>query len=178
MSLIFLRHTAPDIAEGTCYGRTDLPLAETFEEEAERVIRALPNLAHIVSSPLQRCHRLAEKVAAARNVSITIEPDFAEMDFGDWEGQLWSNIPRAELDQWAEDFLHARPHGGEAVATLRKRVQTALSGLAVHPVPVLIVTHSGVIRAALAKGDTADHFNTQIDFGGFISVPTEEFQDE
>ncbi|MEL7109493.1 MAG: alpha-ribazole phosphatase [Pseudomonadota bacterium] len=178
MPLILLRHTTPLVAEGTCYGRTDLPLTETFEQEAEQVIAELPKIAKIVSSPLQRCRRLADAVGQARGLAVTIEPNVTEMDFGTWEGRLWSDIPRQDIDQWAGDFLHGRPHGGESVAMLRARVVSALAAFSDAPEPILIVTHSGVIRAALAKGDTADHFNTQIDFGGFISMPTEEFQDE
>ena len=50
-----------------------------------------------------------------------------EFDFGTWEGVRWDAIPRAELDAWAADFFHARPHGGESVHMLRERVETAIA---------------------------------------------------
>ena len=36
-----------------------------------------------------------------------------EMDFE--RGVAWDDIPRPEIDEWGENFLHARPHGGENV---------------------------------------------------------------
>ena len=49
------------------------------------------------------------------------------MDFGRWEGLPWSAVPRAELDAWAADLMHARPHGGESVAMLLARTRRALA---------------------------------------------------
>lgn len=174
MVVILLRHTTPDVPLGTCYGQTDLPLADSFDAEAMRVIEALPSVARIVSSPLQRCRRLAERVADHKQLSIACETDLQEMDFGRWEGLLWDDIPRNELDAWAADFLHARPHGGETVATLRARTRRALSRWASADETTLFVTHAGVIRAALATGDTGEDFNTQIEFGGMIEMPIEK----
>ena len=42
MELILVRHTRPLVAGNVCYGATDLALAPTFEEEAARVVAALP----------------------------------------------------------------------------------------------------------------------------------------
>jgi alpha-ribazole phosphatase len=147
MGLILVRHTTPRVAPGTCYGRTDLPLADGFEAEAEAVARALSEAgagrdAPILSSPLSRCRRLAERLGPAETRDA-----FVEMDFGRWEGMAWDAIPRAELDAWAADFLGARPHGGESVADLRDRVAAGLEGL---PSGAVVVTHAGVIKAAAA----------------------------
>ncbi|HBF90413.1 MAG TPA: phosphoglycerate mutase, partial [Hyphomonas atlantica] len=50
-------------------------------------------------------------------------------DFGRWEMQPWGDLPRHELDAWANDFLDARPHGGESVAELTARTRAAISDL-------------------------------------------------
>ena len=42
MALILVRHTRPLVADGVCYGVTDLDLAPTFDDEAARVLAALP----------------------------------------------------------------------------------------------------------------------------------------
>ncbi|MEO1042431.1 MAG: alpha-ribazole phosphatase [Pseudomonadota bacterium] len=170
MGLILVRHTTPDVAEGTCYGRTDLDVARTFESEAEEVAAALPDFVRIVTSPLQRCKRLANHLSLSRNAPLTVEPRLAEMDFGQWEGILWSEIPREELDAWAKDFIHARPHGGESVAMLRHRTNEALGEIKSSNDTTLVVTHSGVIRAALSTGDDADSFSTNVAFGGFVEM--------
>lgn len=174
MALILLRHTTPNIAAGVCYGRTDLDVAETFPAEAERAFRALPHLDYIVTSPLTRCLRLAQFVSD--RVGLPVEQDIRvrEMDFGSWEGKAWSVIPRGELDQWAGDFYSARPHGGENVAMLHARTLEAINHWNRQDKTGLLVTHAGVIRAALARGEMAGDFQTNIDFGGFVSIPSRQ----
>lgn len=153
MSLILLRHTKPQRAEGRCYGRTDLPLAEGFEQDVARLLEELPAVARILTSPLSRCRRLADAIAEARGMTVTVDPGLIEMDFGRWEDTPWDDIPRAELDAWVADFDHARPHGGESVAELGARVNATLDAAVQGALPVLAVTHAGVIKAALtAKG--------------------------
>ena len=174
MALILLRHTTPKIASGICYGRTDLDVADTFLVEAERAYNALPKLDHIVTSPLTRCRRLANYASERLQLPVEVDNRVREMDFGSWEGQAWSAIPRRELDQWASDFYHARPHGGESVAMLRKRTLEALMRWNRPDSTGLMVTHAGVIRAALAGGETAGDFQTNIDFGAFVSISSLE----
>ena len=172
MALTLVRHTRPEVAPGTCYGRTDLDVATSFPDEAAAVLAALPEVKQIVTSPLTRCRKLAEFLAAERGLDAHQDQRLQEMDFGRWEHRSWSDIPRAELDAWAADFLHATPHGGESVAMLRTRTMEALFEWRAAGQPTVIVTHSGVIRAAMSNGDTADDFATSIDFGGAISLPS------
>ena len=174
MALILLRHTTPDVAPGICYGQTDLDVAESFETEAACVDAALPPFERIVSSPLQRCLKLAEFISKRSNIPVTHDPRLMELDFGTWEGRAWSEIARSEIDAWAADFYHARPHGGESVAILRARVRTALEELSDQDRPTLIVSHAGVIRAALARGEAPEDFDTEIAFGGFITMSNTE----
>ena len=93
------------------------------------------------------------------------------MDFGTWEGRAWNDIPRAELDAWAQDFLHARPHGGESVADLKARADQAVADLDPSQGDILLVTHAGIVRALFAKGPDAHHFQTDIDYGGLLRFP-------
>jgi alpha-ribazole phosphatase len=170
MALILLRHTTPRVSPGTCYGQTDLDVAETFEREAEAAVAALPRIDKIISSPLIRCHKLAQFVSDQVGLPVAIEPQLQEMDFGTWEGIPWSVIKRSEIDDWANDFLHARPHGGETVSELRTRARLALEAHYDPDASTLFVTHAGVVRALLSTGDAAANFNTQIDFGGFLTM--------
>ena len=34
MEIILIRHTSVDVPQGVCYGQTDVPLRDTFEQEA------------------------------------------------------------------------------------------------------------------------------------------------
>lgn len=148
MGLILLRHTAPDVAPGTCYGRLDLPPGPGFEAEAAEVIARLPRVTRILSSPLTRCRALAGRIGAARGLAVEIDPRLVEIDFGRWEGLAWDDVPRDELDAWAADFHHARPHGGESVAMFTRRVAAFLAAERAAR-DCLAVTHAGLMRAAL-----------------------------
>ena len=82
MALTLLRHTTPLVTPGTCYGATDLALAESFAQEAEAVLDRLPAASCVISSPLTRCRRLAEHVSAAEGLELRIAEPWKEMDFG------------------------------------------------------------------------------------------------
>lgn len=175
MGVTLLRHTKPAGAQGLCYGRTDLALGPCFDAHAAKIIQDLPAINCIVTSPLSRCALLAERIAVARDLPLTIDPRLTEMDFGAWEGVPWSDIPRAELDAWAADLLHANPHKGESVAELRTR---SLPALREHAAPdTLIVTHHGVIKCArwLVMGD--DAWQSEVKFGAWLNFNPKVFQD-
>jgi len=167
VALIFLRHTTPDVPKGICYGMTDLPLTASFETEFATLLPKLPKVERIVCSPLQRCRLLAKRVSRAFDLPFSIKQNLREMDFGTWEMTPWDTVPRAELDAWAADFMDARPHGGESVSDLESRVQGALQGLASD---TLVVTHSGVIRAASVLSGHPKGWNLDVAYGGWIEM--------
>ena len=173
MALILLRHTRPAVAEGLCYGRTDLALAENFGDDVAALARDLPSFRRILSSPLSRCLRLAQALSAVRAVPMAVDPRLTEMDFGAWEGRAWSALPRPELDAWAADLLHARPHGGETVAELAARTAAALDEAGRGPVPALVVTHAGVIKAAIARTEGPAGWDARLAFGEWRSFSVE-----
>jgi len=162
VALTLVRHTRPDVAEGVCYGRTDLALAAGTEAAFAEVLAALEPPTVVVSSPLRRCRLLAQHIARACGVGLTLDADFTEMDFGTWEGLRWDAIGPEALDAWAADFLSYDGHGGESVALLRDRVAR---GLAAAPNGAVIVTHAGVIKAALALRGAADAWAYRPAFG-------------
>lgn len=171
MSLILLRHTRPRGRDGVCYGRSDLPLADDFDAAASTVLASLPEVSAVVSSPLVRCRRLAERISAARRLGLRTDPRIVEMDFGAWEGRPWDDLPRGEIDAWAADFHDARPHGGESVAMLAERVGAALADSVPGFPPVLWVTHLGVVRAVRAARGVDRAWETRLDFGEWTRVP-------
>lgn len=169
MGLILIRHTRPDVPSGLCYGRTDVALADTFAEEAARVLAALPEIRVLVTSPLQRCMALAQYIAAAKELPLAVDERLMEMDFGAWQGRHWSDLPMSDLDAWSDDFLHARPHGGESVAMFTSRVGAALAAWSSRQEPVAVVTHAGVIKVACQpESDLPRDFEAPVDFGGIV----------
>ena len=59
MEIILIRHTSVDVPRGTCYGQTDVPVRDTFEQEAELTRRSLEQFLpfdKVYSSPLTRAN--------------------------------------------------------------------------------------------------------------------------
>ena len=171
MHLTLVRHTRPLVADGVCYGVTDLDLAPTFEEEAARVVDALPPAERLVTSPLGRCRRLADRIAAAQSLAPVVDPRLKEMDFGTWEGVPWDAIPRDEMEAWAAGFLHARPHGGESVHMLYERARAAIADYRATGLSHIVVTHAGVIKAVRAEDRHPNAWKSNVEFGGTVRLP-------
>ncbi len=114
MSGLLIRHTRVAIPQGLCYGRTDVPLAESFEREAATVRASLPWTPLAVwSSPAERCRRLAARLAAGE---VRIEPRLAELDMGEWDGRKWDELSGPVHEAWKADPWGTRPPGGESAA--------------------------------------------------------------
>jgi alpha-ribazole phosphatase len=143
MRLHLIRHPKPRIEPGICYGRLDIP-AKIDMADVARLRAELPSGLPVWSSPLQRCRQLAEQL----HPRPLIDDRLAELDFGDWEGLPWDDIPRHELDAWAADIAGYVPPGGESPRQLQQRALDFITGLAVPE--AVIVTHAGVIRTLLA----------------------------
>jgi alpha-ribazole phosphatase len=166
MRLFLIRHPLPDVASGTCYGRSDLALAADPLACAEALRPLLPGDAPLFSSPLERCCRLAELLHPAPR----FDERLLELDFGAWEMQAWDAIDRAALDAWAADPLHFTPPGGESVADLRTRVRNFLCELTEDAV---LVAHAGVMKLCAAElaGIVPDEwFSMRFDYGSISLI--------
>lgn len=156
LELILIRHPAPLVEPGICYGSSDLPADPAALASCHAaIVAALPpsllRAAPIWTSPLRRCTDLAVRLAAAPD-GVIADARLAELHFGAWEQRPWDDIPRAEIDAWAADLLNYRPGGGESVLDAATRVQSFLRDL---PAPAIVVCHAGTIRLiqALATGE-------------------------
>jgi alpha-ribazole phosphatase len=150
MSAIYLiRHTTPDVKTGTCYGHLDLDVTAGFENEAQVIAGFLPEkFSEIHSSPLQRCSKLAARLFP--EYDLNFHDDLREIHCGEWEGRLWDDIPRAELDPWMNDFVNVIIPGGESYVQLFERVSACFEKLAQGSLPAAIVSHGGVMRSILS----------------------------
>lgn len=153
MRLYLVRHPKPLVAADTCYGCTDLTVSA---EEHARVLALLtPNLPEQTSlfcSPLQRCAVLADSLAEALDCAPAIhDARLAEMYFGDWEMRAWSDIPRIEIDAWANDIAQFRPGGGENVLQMAQRVSAFHDDLLrCGQDRAIVICHAGTMRLLLA----------------------------
>ncbi len=168
MPLYLIRHTRVAVPAGLCYGHLDVPLAETFTEEAQQVRARLPAvLPPLWSSPSQRCRRLAEALAH----SVRLDERLRELSFGDWEGRTWTELDSPQARHWGDHWQTARPPGGETLEELMERVDTFLQELPAGD--QVIVTHAGPIRIMLHRlaGVPLDAvFQRPIGYGEVIQV--------
>lgn len=143
MILHLIRHPRPLVVPGICYGRLDVA-GENPAVVATRLRAELPAGLPVFSSPLRRCRDLA----LCLDARAVFDERLREMDFGDWEGRSWDDIPRPELDAWAADVAGYAPPGGESPRQLQQRALAFVAGLTVPE--AVVVTHAGVIRVLVA----------------------------
>ena len=149
MQFHLIRHCPVDMA-GICYGRSDISAQGFVAGQREHLISALPPEDQILrfSSPLKRCRILAKSLW----VNACFDDRLLELNFGRWEGELWDDIDRHALDEWAINPLTFAAPEGESFEHLIRRValwrrdaiaQAKAQGL--HHIAA--VTHAGVIKA-------------------------------
>lgn len=155
MRLYLIRHPRPNVAPGICYGSTDIPVRPQEMEQVLAVLMPLlPPSVPIFSSPLQRCRTLAERLHKVLNTTrLSLDPRLAEMDFGAWEMRSWEEIPREEVDAWAQDLCACRPGGGESVLQVARRLKAFLDEIKqLAEEEVIVIAHAGTIRLLLEYG--------------------------
>ena len=173
-TLYLIRHTTPDITPGVCYGHLDLDVAESFAQEANHVLRWLPPLQLIITSPLLRTRRLAENLAQAQRCELRSDARLMEKHFGAWEGKAWNDIARSEIDAWAADIMDYALEDGESAQQVLQRVQNFMRDLAQLPQQNIgLVAHGGSIRAILAviaEVPLVDTLGWKMEYGAVIGV--------
>lgn len=136
---------------GRIQGHTDIPLNEVGREQVSK--QRIPDTyydARWVCSPLVRAVETARLMGCA---DPRVEPVLKEMNWGDWEGRTLKELKEkygAGLKANEGRGLDFRPDSGESPRDVQKRVTQWMRSISVDPVPVVAVTHKGVIRAILS----------------------------
>jgi alpha-ribazole phosphatase len=173
LEIYLIRHTCPAIDKGVCYGQSDIGLAASFETEKKAVLKQLPDGFDLVyTSPLKRCMRLAESI---KTKALVEDERLMELHFGVWEMRKWDEIPRQELDLWANNYLTATVPGGESFQDLKKRLSGFWEELKKHrqDKKIAVVTHHGIIQALLLQENIIEEeelFIKKIPYGGIIHL--------
>ena len=149
MKVTLIRHTKVALPEGTCYGWSDVALADTFEQEAaatkHNLQKNLPFDA-IFSSPLTRARRLA---AYCGYPTPTLDDRLKEIHMGDWEMQRFDAITDPRMQEWYDDYLHVATTNGESYQELFGRVASFLDEVRRLPFErIAVFTHGGVLMSA------------------------------
>ncbi len=143
------------------YGRSDLPLAPVGITQMEAVARLFgkERFELVCSSPLQRAFQSA-KIIVGQNHPVMIVDDFAEIDFGLFEGLSAEEIRERYPEHFAQwnkrrfDLDYCYPEGESRTAfnsrvlrgleqVFRSWLERCIDGLAGT---TLIVAHRGVVR--------------------------------
>lgn len=162
MTVILLRHgRSTSNTAHTLAGRTDgVDLDDKGLEQAQGVVERLAGLPirAIVRSPLLRCKRTVEPLAAALGLDPTVDERISEVDYGSWTGRKIGDLVKEPL--WA--VVQQQPSaavfpGGEGLAHVQARAVAAvrehdrrLAGLHEGDVLWVACTHGDVIKAVVA----------------------------
>jgi alpha-ribazole phosphatase len=171
-SLSFLRHGAchDSLADGQrntdslaiFRGRTDSPLSESGWQQMDQALRHWQqpqsainhNWDIILSSPLKRCRLFAEQLAQHLKLPFEIYPAMQEIDFGDWDGQLVTDMQQQfpqELSRFWSNPTEQTPPNGESLLDFHQRVIQGFEAMvkAHQNQHALVICHGGVMRSIM-----------------------------
>ncbi len=155
---LLLRHGQTELStERRFAGRGDIPLTKEGVRQAGLAARRLTDsgIDVIVSSPLQRARRTAEAVAEATGAPMIVYDEFAEADFGAWEGLSFAEAGEKwpeELAAWLQS-PDASPPEGESFASVALRVVAGIERLLADygGRKVVVVSHVTPIKTLLCR---------------------------
>ena len=150
-----LRHGLPTGDE--CFrGHTDFALTDAGFLQMQEAVAACQGIDLVVTSPLKRCQRFALDYAAKQGIELIAEPDFKELNFGDWDGvakqQVWQSDQEQLMKFWSSPW-ESLPPNGESLPDYDQRIEQAWRRLLTQyrGRSILLVTHGGVIKQLLRQ---------------------------
>lgn len=166
-TIYFVRHGQTDWNAASRYqGQRDIPLNDTGRGQARRngetLARVLknPSAFDYVASPLSRARETMQIMR--RQIGLGVD-DFRfddllkEINYGHWEGQLASDLPRVDPESIAsrqKDPFRWRPRNGESYADLMARTDAWLESVARD---TIVASHGGVSRTVRGRVLGLDH---------------------
>ena len=128
----WLRHAPVPERRGRVFGQMDVDADISDVAILNSLASCLPRDALWVTSPLKRASQTAAALAKAvgHDAEPLVEPDFAEQDFGLWQGlthnEMAERFPRENELFWKTPGS-ASPPGGESFAQVMERVGRAIA---------------------------------------------------
>ena len=155
--LLLLRHGQTELSVERRYsghGDPELtPLGHAQAAGAAARLARVPDVAAVLTSPLQRARQTAALVAEATGAPLHVRERLIETDFGSWEGLTFAEA-RARDPQLHAEWLGSEevaPPGGESFATVGRRIEAERAEL-VQEYPgatLVLVTHVTPIKMLL-----------------------------
>ena len=150
------------------HGQTELNAREMFrghldvdlDEIGHRQVAALADylverdISVVLSSPLVRATSTAAPVAARHGLGVTIVPELADFDFGEWQGRALSEVAEACPDlfrQWQAVPHEVRIPGAETLADVWRRSGRVITEASRRGGTVLICSHRVVNKLLILR---------------------------
>jgi len=149
LRLYYIRHGETEWSlSGRHTGRSELPLTERGEQRARELGPRLRGIdfAQVLTSPRQRARRTCE--LSGLGAAAEVEPDLAEWDYGDYEGQRSADILQTRPD-W-NLFRDGCP-GGESPAQVSARADRLLARLQTRSGNIALFSHGHFGRVLGAR---------------------------
>jgi broad specificity phosphatase PhoE len=167
--LLLLRHGETDWNLGNRFqGHADPPLNETGRVQARALSATLAGrpFAALYSSPLRRAFETAEIVAEPHGLRPAAAEGLREVDVGAWQGLTRAEVEErfpAQFERWLS--FGQGWEDGESYEQMSRRVVATLFEIAGRHEgeTVLVVTHGGPIRAAIAAAQGVSHSEARRD---------------
>lgn len=113
-------------------------------------------LTAVVTSPLERCRQTTDVLLSDREVDVHVEPDVAEVRYGDWTGESLKQLakqPLWKVVQQHPSAAHFPGEDGEGLAAMQHRAVSAVRRWNDHlgdDATYAVVSHGDVIKALVA----------------------------
>lgn len=155
--VLLVRHAVTPTTGRVLPGRAPgVHLSDEGRRQAEGVARrlaALPAIAAVYSSPLERARETAAVIARPRGLTVRTEAGLLECDFGAWTGASLRRLARKR--EWAMVQRHPsgfRFPGGESFVEMQSRIVDAARRLVERHRgrAIVAVSHADPIKALLA----------------------------
>ena len=158
--IVLVRHGVTDFTVASRLdgrGGADPSLNPVGQAQAAAAGRATAHLlgdstARVVTSSLARARETGAAIAEAIGVEPSVDADWDEQDFGDWDGASIPDLVRDEAEALAAlraDPAYARP-GGESHEQLATRVVSAFERVVAAGGTTVVVCHRKPIMCVLA----------------------------
>jgi 2,3-bisphosphoglycerate-dependent phosphoglycerate mutase len=133
-------------------GQLDISLNETGCWQAEQAGKAMAgeSIDVIYSSDLSRAYETALAVAKHHGLTVTVDRDLREREFGVFQGKTFAEIEAQLPEQalaWRKRVPDFAPEGGESLLQFRERVAQCLCRLSNENAGkhIIVVSHGGVM---------------------------------
>lgn len=180
-TITFVRHGETNLNTQKCYfGHLNPTLNLNGNIQAEKTTKLLKHETFniIYSSDLTRCVKTGEIINSYHKLNIITSDNLREKNFGIFEGKTYEEVKNEfpkEADQYFKDWKNYIIPEGESLDIMQKRCVKAVEKIITEhkSKSILIITHSGVIKALLAYylcSDLDGFWRYQIDYASMTKL--------